>query len=74
MENQHRKIKGYRELDADEIAMMNVVKEKAAEVGELIDAMAQQDGLDQRWVSIAKTHLQQGFMAATRAIAQPEFF
>lgn len=26
---------------------------------------------DQRWMSIAKTHIQQGFMAAVRGIAKP---
>ena len=33
-----------------------------------------QDGLDQRWVSIGATELQQGLMALTRAIAKPTFF
>jgi hypothetical protein len=40
----------------------------------MIEIMEKNEGIDQRWVAIAKTHLQQGFMAATRAIAQPEFF
>lgn len=26
------------------------------------------EGVDQRWVSIARTHIQQGFMAAKRAV------
>lgn len=74
MDNQHRHIKGYRELDPDEIEMMNVVKEMAAEVGDLIKTMAHQEGLDQRWVSLAKTHLQQGFIAAIVAITKSDFF
>lgn len=74
MENQHRKIKGYRELSADEIQAMNNIKAKAEEVGSLIEAMQGFASFDQRWVSIAKTHLQQGFMAAVRAVAQPESF
>jgi hypothetical protein len=28
MENQHRKIKGYRELNEDEISAMNEIKQK----------------------------------------------
>lgn len=28
----------------------------------------------ERWVSIARTHLQQGLMALTRAVAQPSSF
>lgn len=74
MDNQHRKIKGYRELSQAEINAMNAVKEKAAEVGELVHELEQNKDLDQRWVAIAKTDLQKGFMAATRSIAKPEFF
>lgn len=32
MENQHRKIKGYRELSQDEIDLMNRIKAKGAEL------------------------------------------
>jgi hypothetical protein len=53
---------------------MNAVKEKAAEVGELISKLEVNDELDQGWVAIAKTDLQKGFMAATRSIAKPDFF
>jgi len=74
MDNQHRKIKGYRELSQEEVDQMNVVKEKAAEIGELVDRMTDFPGFDPRWTSIGKTHLQQGFMALTRAIAKPGFF
>jgi len=74
MDNQHRKIKGYRELSQVEVDAMNAVKEKAAEVGELIRELQDNSSLDQRWVSIAKTDLQKGFMAATRSIAKPDFF
>lgn len=74
MENQHRKIKGYRELSQGEIDAMNAVKEKAAEVGILIEEMESNSELDQRWVAIAKTDLQRGFMAAVRAVAKPDFF
>lgn len=74
MDNQHRKIAGYRELSQAEIDQMNAVKTKAAEVGELMEQLATTAGLDQHWVGIARTHLQQGFMAAVRAIAQPTTF
>lgn len=35
MENQHRKIKGYRELSQAEIDLMNEVKEMGVKLGEL---------------------------------------
>lgn len=74
MENQHRKIKGYRELSQEEIDLMNAVKEQGAVLGELVESLRNTHGIDQRWVSIGATELQQGLMALTRAIAQPEFF
>lgn len=74
MENQHRKISGYRELSQEEINAMNSVKELAGAVGVLIEEMQANPKLDQRWVAIAKTDLQKGFMAAVRAVAQPTTF
>ena len=75
MDNQHRAIKGYRELDAEEISAMNEVKQKGAELEQLILKLEETSlGVDKRWVSIGKTHLQQGLMALTRAIAKPTFF
>ena len=36
--------------------------------------LQQTPSLDQRWVSIGATHLQEGFMALTRAVAQQTTF
>lgn len=74
MENQHRQIKGYRELSQEEIDAMNEIKAKGAELGALVEKLRAQPGLDQRWVSIGATDLQTGLMALTRAVAQPTFF
>lgn len=40
MDNQHRKISGYRELSAEEIALMNDIKAKGLELGELIEKVS----------------------------------
>ena len=74
MDNQHKKIKGYRDLTQNEINAMNLVKSLGNELGDMIRDMRTDKELDQRWVSIAETHLQQGIMAAVRAIAKPESF
>lgn len=74
MENQHKKIKGYRELTQAEIDLMNEVKAKGVELGELVDKLMATDSLDKRWISIGKTDLQTGLMALVRGIAQPESF
>lgn len=74
MENQHREIRGYRELNEVEIAAMNEVKVKGAELGALVERLKATADCDQRWVSIGATDLQKGLMALTRAIAKPTFF
>lgn len=74
MENQHRQIKGYRELTQAEINLMNEIKSKGAELGELVEKLRATSFLDQRWVSIGATDLQTGLMALTRSVAQPTFF
>lgn len=88
MENQHRKITGYRELSQEEIDLMNEIKAKGVELGILIlkinhfnngtedEAIADAVTGSQanRWVNIGRTDLQTGLMALTRAVAKPEFF
>lgn len=81
MDNQHRKIKGYRELSQTEIDLMNRVKRTAENVGELVEelqsasfAVTSDQVPDPRWVSIAKTDIQKGFMALVRSIAKPDSF
>lgn len=74
MDNQHKLIKGYRDLTAAEIALMNEGKALAVQCGEFIAKLRATEGLDQRWVSIGATDLQTGFMAAIRGIARPETF
>jgi hypothetical protein len=73
MDNQHRKISGYRELSQAEIDLMNRIKAFGPELEALIADLgaAQADG---RWVAIGRTHLQEGLMALTRAVAKPSFF
>ena len=73
MDNQHRQVKGYRELGIKEIEKMNEVKQKGVELGELVDSL-RNPSYDQRWVAVGATDLQIGLMALTRAVAQPEFF
>lgn len=74
MDNQHKKIKGYRDLTQAEIDLMNEGKELSAKVGEFIEKLQNAEGLDQRWIATGKTDLQKGFMSAIRGIAQPTSF
>lgn len=86
MDNQHQKIKGYRDLSQEEIDLMNEGKALAELCGAYVAKLRQHTGpthtddnparlsLDQRWVSIGATDLQRGFMSLIRGIAQPTTF
>lgn len=79
VDNQHEKIKGYRDLSEEEIALMNEAKELAEKCGELTERMKGKvfpNGrtVDGRWLSIGVTDLQKGFMAVIRSVAQPTTF
>lgn len=74
MDNQHKQIKGYRDLSQEEIDLMNEGKELAEKCGEFIDKLMAAESTDKRNVSLGKTNLQQGFMWAIRGIAKPETF
>lgn len=71
MDNQHKKISGYRDLSQSEIDGMNSIKSLEIDVGELFKQVSEIQGVDQRSMALAKTNLQQGFMWFVRAIAKP---
>ena len=75
-------IKGYRELTAVELALINEVKDLEADLMRLIEKVNTLnsgsamrpftvDSESYRWAAIAKTDLQTGLMALTRAISKP---
>ena len=77
MKDQHKKIKGYRDLSAEEIELMNEIKEKAEEIRVLIDKIEKLKSPiapDKWWVHEGKMGLQKGFMYLIRSIAKPSTF
>lgn len=80
MDNQHKLIKGYRDLSQAEIDLMNEGKALAEQCREFTDKVktfAAPDhaaGIDLRWLAVGVTDLQKGFMAVIRSIAKPETF
>lgn len=81
-DNGQRPIAGYRVLNDEEVALINAIKALGVEVQSFIGTMevlnhveaGQEQPLDPRWIGIARTQLQQGFMALTRAVAKPQGF
>jgi hypothetical protein len=74
MDNQHKQIKGYRDLSQEEIDAMNEAKALAEQVGALVAKLGDNVRTEQRWLAIAKTDLQKGFMSLVRSIAKPTTF
>lgn len=75
MDNQHRQIKGYRELSQTEIDLMNKIKnEIGTKLEDIVNELLANENTDKRWVAIGKTDLQTGLMALVRSIAQPTSF
>ena len=46
MDNQHKQIKGYRDLSQEEINLMNKIKALAEQVGELVEELEQKTHSD----------------------------
>lgn len=87
MENQHRKISGYRDLTQAEVDLMNEAKALEAQClalhKKIEEELASQTTVYEerdrqvraqafRWHSIARTDIETGFMALVRSIAQPQ--
>jgi hypothetical protein len=83
VDNQHRKLSGYRELTQDEINLINEIKGHEqvtlAIIGRVRGAallVASEELVDGeteplRWTRLSKDYLQMGIMALIRAVAQP---
>ena len=67
-------IKGYRQLTKEEQELINMVKDMAEEVGEVLDSLERREGVDKRWLAIGRTDLQKGFMGVIRSVAKPTTF
>lgn len=72
------KVIGYNELSEKQKALMNKVKEKGNELGDLIDNIPDLIGGDDddatRCRALAKIYIQTGMMWLNRSIARPRTF
>jgi hypothetical protein len=67
------KVTGYRQLTEGEIALMNRIKAKEAEMAELLNLVrvTAPAGEPQRQIARAVTAFEEAFMRTVRAVAQP---
>lgn len=75
-------VPGYKPQSSDRIALVSSNKETEEGLLRVIDEMMKAEGpqfgavlgqpsFDRRWLAIARTHFEQGFMALNRAVFQP---
>lgn len=66
-------VPGYVPQSDEKIGFVTRNKETEERILRILDAM-KSDGskFDQRWVAVARTHFEEGFMAMNRAIFQPQ--
>jgi len=68
------KVTGHNPLTPEQIELMNKVKAKGNELGELIDELMALDDTDKRSVATGKTNIQTGLMWLVRSVAKPSTF
>lgn len=71
MDNQHRHIGGYRELDAEEISLINDVKSLERRFAELRREVLQRGG-EPRNAALARTYGEEAFSRLVKAVAKPD--
>lgn len=64
---------GYKAQSQAAVDLVNESKKDEERLLRALDRMATgPEDFDQRWVAIARTHIEQGFMALNRAVFKPE--
>lgn len=65
-------VSGYRPQSDQAVKFVNSNKRVEEKILRLLDDMKQMgDAVDQRWVAIGRTHIEEGFMAINRAVFMP---
>lgn len=69
----HTPVRGYTEQSADALARVNSNKQLEESILRLLDGMKEDVvRIDQRWLAVARTHFEEGFMALNRSIFKPQ--
>ena len=71
MSNKPLPIAGYTSQSDDAVATVNRNKQAEERLLRLLDELAATSGVDQRWLAVGRTHIEQGFMAINRAVFRP---
>lgn len=64
-------VAGYRPQSDNRVALVNINKEAEERILRILDELKSDQTIDQRWLAVGRTQLEQGFMAINRAVFQP---
>ena len=64
-------VPGYRPQDSDTVALVSENKRMEEMDLRVLDILKDDSKVDQRWLAIGRTHIEQGWMAVNRAIFRP---
>jgi len=67
-------VKGYTPQTPERVGLVNQNKVTEEQLLRQLDAMGGSPAFDKRWLAIARTHFEEGFMALNRSIFQPQRF
>lgn len=70
-EHQQIPISGYKPQSQETIDLVNANKQEEEFILRELDKAGLNSEIDKRWLAIARTHIEQGFMAFNRAIFKP---
>lgn len=64
-------VSGYQPQSDAKVSLVNENKKAEELVLRLLDKLKDAPSIDQRWLAIGRTSIEQGFMAVNRAVFQP---
>ncbi len=64
-------VSGYKPQSDDNVAKVNENKRLEEMLLRQLDALAADEAVDKRWLSIGRTDIEKGFMAINRAVFKP---
>jgi len=65
-------VAGYRPQTERSVGAVNGMKATEEAILRVLDKLGEDESIDQRWLAIGRTQIEQGFMAVNRSIFKPE--
>jgi len=70
-EHQPLPVSGYTSQPQVKVDAVNGNKKIEEQILQILDLLKENNEIDQRWLAIGRTHIEEGFMAINRSIFKP---